>query len=85
MLDGRRRVLEELDLSADGLRAVGMYDGSGVERLLASARRGDVRDGTMLGRIVTLELSLRAADPRVTPPSVGDARKRIAGLLSEQR
>jgi hypothetical protein len=82
--DGRRSVLEALDLQPGDLRSGGLYNRSGVERLLAAGRRGDSRDGTMLGRIVTLELSLRAADPGTAPPSLSDARERITALLPER-
>ena len=65
----RQVVLERLGFGSrngkPGLRSRALYDESELARFVAEARRDDFTDVSVLGRIVTVELALAAADAAV--------------------
>jgi Glutamine amidotransferase domain len=66
IVSGRRAVLDQLasggGLSAGTMRTGRLYDPAALDQLVQRAMAPDFADDQLLGRIVTLELALQAAD-----------------------
>ena len=67
--EARKVVLDRLAFGSgnggSALRSRALYDEPALARFLADARRGDFTDVSTLGRILTVELALTAADAAV--------------------
>jgi hypothetical protein len=79
--EARRALLEGLGLQPDAMRSLSLYDPRALGAFLDSARSPDFAAGTMLARVVTLELVLRAAEDGELLTTPDESRRRVRALI----
>jgi hypothetical protein len=65
-----RRLQEAETLRAGTMRTGGVYDPAALDAFVARSQSAAFDGWSMLGRIATLELALRAADPGTAVPAL---------------